>query len=122
MKPIFFNSRPDHLLHIMSGEDACNLDDNLLDAHLFAIQMVDDYLADIVQFFSTGEASSDFIVAQKKQLVVKETKYQLIAGNLYKLGTDGILQRCVLENERNMVLPEAHERVAGVHYAGKETS
>jgi hypothetical protein len=63
----------------------------LPDAHLFAVQMVDDYFADIVQFLSTRVAPPEFTVAQKKQLVVKATNYQLIAGNLYKLGTDGIL-------------------------------
>jgi hypothetical protein len=91
VKPGNFNSGPDHLSHILSGEDAGNLDDSLPDAHLFAIQMVDDYFAEIVQFFSTGVAPSDFTVAQKKKLVVKATDYQLIAGNLYKLGTDDIL-------------------------------
>jgi hypothetical protein len=40
-------------------------------------------------------APSDMIVAHKKQLVVKEIDYQLIAGNLYKMGADGILRRCV---------------------------
>jgi len=34
-------------------------------------------------------ASSNMTVAQKKQLVVKEKYYQLIARNLYKLGVDG---------------------------------
>jgi hypothetical protein len=59
--------------------------------HLFTVQMVDDYFADIVQFLSTGVTPPEFTVCKKKQLVVKETNYQLIAGNLYKLGTDGIL-------------------------------
>ena len=48
MKPRKFNSRPDHLSCILSGEDAGNLDDNLPDAHLFAVQMVDNYFIDIV--------------------------------------------------------------------------
>jgi hypothetical protein len=65
---------------------------SFLDAQLFAVKMVDDYFADIVQFLSTGMAPSDMTVAQKKQLVVKSTDYQLIAGNLYKLGADGILR------------------------------
>jgi hypothetical protein len=43
-------------------------------------------------------------VVQKKQLVVKEEDYQLIPGNLYKLGSDGILRRCVLEHEISMIL------------------
>jgi hypothetical protein len=37
VKPRKFNSRLDHLSHILSGEDAKNLDDSLPDAHLFAI-------------------------------------------------------------------------------------
>jgi hypothetical protein len=53
VKPGKLNAGPDHLSHILSGEDAGNLDDSLPDAHLFAVQMVDDYFTDIVQFLST---------------------------------------------------------------------
>jgi hypothetical protein len=35
---------------------------------------------------------------------VKATYYQLIVGNLYKLGANGILRCCVLEHERPMIL------------------
>jgi hypothetical protein len=42
------NARPDQLLHILSREDAINLDDNLLDAQLFSVKMVDDYFAGIL--------------------------------------------------------------------------
>jgi hypothetical protein len=58
--------------------------------------IVDDYFADIVEFLNTGATPSNMTIAQKKQLVVRETYYQLISGNLYKLGEDGILRRCVL--------------------------
>jgi hypothetical protein len=84
--------------------------------------MVDDYFAEIVQFFSTRMAPSDMTVAQKKQLVVKAVDYQLIAGNIYKLGIDGILRRCVLEHEIPMILVEVHDGIAGGHYVGKETT
>jgi hypothetical protein len=53
---------------------------------------VDGYFANIVQFLSIGMDPSNMIVAQKKQLVVKVVDYQLIAGNLYKLGAYGILR------------------------------
>jgi hypothetical protein len=65
------NVGPYHLSHILSGEDACNLDDNFLDAQLFVVNMVDDYFSDIVQFLSTCMAPLDMTVSQKKQLVVK---------------------------------------------------
>jgi len=103
-----FNSGPDHFSRILSREDVGNLDDSLPDTHLFPIQMVDDYFSDLVQFLSTCIAPSNFIVVKKKKLVVKVAYYQLIAWNLYKLGADGILRRCVLEHERNMILSEAH--------------
>jgi hypothetical protein len=67
-------------------------------------------------------ASSDIIVTQKKQLVVKAVDYQLIAWNLYKLGVDGILRQCVFEHERPMILTKAHEGIVGGHYTAKSTT
>jgi hypothetical protein len=55
------------------------LDDILLDAHLFAVHMVNDYFVDIAQFFCIVLAPPKFTIAQKKKLVLKETYYQLIA-------------------------------------------
>jgi hypothetical protein len=45
--------------------------------------------------------------------------YQLIVGQVYKLGTDGILCRCALEHEHDPILYESHEGIAGGHNAGK---
>jgi hypothetical protein len=86
VKPKKLNARPDNLSHILSGEDARNLDDILPDSQLFLVKMVDNYFWEIVKFLSIGMAPSKMIVAQKKNLVVKVANYQLIAGNLYKLG------------------------------------
>jgi hypothetical protein len=38
------------------------------------------------------------------------------------MGPDEILRRCVMEAERPLILTEAHEGIAGGHYAGKETA
>jgi transposase InsO family protein len=46
----------------------------------------------------------------------------LIAGQLYKLGLDSILRRCVLDNERKGILWECHSGVAGGHVGGKATA
>ena len=54
-------------------------------------------------------------------MVVRATDYQLIAGQLYKLGLDGILRRCVLDHERQDILWECHNGVAGGHVGGKAT-
>jgi hypothetical protein len=54
-------------------------------------------------------------------LVVIVADYQPIVGNLYNMGADSILRRCVLEHERPRILVEAHEGTDGGHYAGKYT-
>jgi len=84
--------------------------------------MVDDYFLDIAEFLSTSKAPKHFSVAQKKQLVVRASNYQLIAGQLYKLGLDDILRRCILDHEKIVVLDEAHGGLSGGHYAGKATT
>ena len=45
--------------------------------------------------------------------------FTIIAGHLYKLGADEVLQRYVLEHEIQAILVEAHGGIAGGHYAGK---
>jgi hypothetical protein len=83
--------------------------------------MVDDYFMNIMEFLHIGVDPSDMTMAHKKQLVVKELNYQLIARNLNKLGAYGILRRCVLEHERTTILEEAHTDIVGGHYTGKAT-
>ena len=42
----------DHISRIEIGEEPTNLDDNIPDAQVFVIKMVDDYYEDIVQFLN----------------------------------------------------------------------
>jgi len=55
-------------------------------------------------------------------LVVCVADFQLIAGQLYKLGLDEILRRHVLENHRSMNLATEHEGLSKGHYAVKATA
>jgi hypothetical protein len=69
--------------------------------------------------FDQGVLQREFTTMQKKNLVVRATDYQLIAGQLYKIGVDNILRRCVIEHERHIILAKAHEGIVGGHYTGK---
>jgi hypothetical protein len=51
--------------------------------------------------------------------MVHAMDYQLIVGQLYKLGLDNILQCCVLDHERPDILWECHSGVAGGHIGRK---
>jgi hypothetical protein len=55
-------------------------------------------------------------------MVVRATDYQLIVGQLYKLGLDNILRRCVLNHERQDIPWEFHNGVVGGHVGGKATA
>ena len=122
VKPGKLNAGPDHLSWIDLGEEPSNLEDNLPDAQLFSIQIADDYYADIIQFLTTGLAPVEFTKHQKKQLVVKTADFTLIAGQLYKLGLDEVLRRCVMSHEKEAIIREAHSGTAGGHFAGKTTT
>jgi hypothetical protein len=97
------------LSRVTNGEEPTNLEHNFPGAQLFSFQVDDEYFSHIIEYLSTGIAPKEFNIAQKKNMVVKDANYQLIAGHLYNMGTDSILRRCVLEHERLRILAEAHE-------------
>ena len=53
---------------------------------------------------------------------MKATPYSLINGFLYKIGLDDILRRCVLEQERDNIMHEAHYGLAGGHFHADTTA
>jgi hypothetical protein len=55
----------------------------------------------------------EYTVIQKKKLVVHAADFSLIAGQLYKMGLDEILRRCVMEEKIPLILAEAHEGITG---------
>lgn len=55
MKPIRLNVGLDHLSQLELGESGRTLDDKLLDIDLFQIEVVPDYLEDIVTFLVTSK-------------------------------------------------------------------
>jgi hypothetical protein len=116
------NKGPNHLSRLEHGEEPTSLEDTLPDAQLLSIRRVDDKFTEIVQFLSTGMAPCRYTIIQKKQLVVRATVFSLISGQLYKMGPDEILRRCVMEAERPLILAEEHEGITGGHYKGKKTT
>jgi hypothetical protein len=116
------NKGPDHLSRLEHGEEPTSLEDTLPDSQILTIRNMDDHFIDIVQFLSTGMAPSEYTISQKKQLVVRVADFSLIAGQLYNMGPDEILRMYVMEVDRPLILTQAHEGLAGGHYAGKATT
>jgi hypothetical protein len=105
VNPRRLNAGPYNLSRITNGEETSILEDNFPDAQFFSVHIVDEYFADIIEFFSTGLSPKEYSTVQKKKLVVRVADYQLIARNWYKLGENNILMRCVIDHERSIILP-----------------
>jgi hypothetical protein len=115
------NKGPDHLSRLEHGEEPTILYDTLPDEKLLTIRKSDDRFTEIVQFLSIGMAPCEYTVIQNKQLVICTVDFKLIARQLYKMGPDEILIRCVMESEIPLILPEEHEGIVRGNYTGKET-
>ena len=61
-----------------------------------------------------------YFVQQKKELVVRTVDFFVIAGHIYKMGSDGILWRYVPEFERSSILADTHGGAARGHFVGRE--
>lgn len=114
------NVEPDHLSILETSEDPTNIQDNLLDSHLFSIRVTDEHFVEIIHFVTTRMAPSEYTTQQKKELVVKATDVSSIVGKLYNMGPYEILHRYVLEHEISITLEKYHGGIAGGHYAGKD--
>lgn len=81
----------------------------------------DNHFANIIHFLTIGMAPEGYTSQQKKKLVVRPMDFLVITGHFYKMGSEEILRRYVLDFERNSVLDEPHGGDMGDHYAGKAT-
>jgi hypothetical protein len=122
VKPGRMNKGPDHLSTLEHGEEPPSLEYTLPNSQFLTIINFDDHFTEIFQFLSTGMAPTEYTITQKKQLVVGAAEFSLIVGQLYKMGPDEILRRCVMEAEIPLILEESHEGIAGGHYKGKKTT
>jgi hypothetical protein len=119
IKPGRCNVELDHLSRLESGESGGAVDDQLRDLELFWVEAIPEYLEDIEVFLSIGASPETYSATQKCHMVVRAIDYQLIVGQLYKLGLDCIVKRCVLDHERKDILWEFQKRVAEGHVGGK---
>ncbi|KAH9325544.1 hypothetical protein KI387_005722, partial [Taxus chinensis] len=99
-----------------------SIEDTIPDAQLFRLNYAPIELEDITVFLHTKRVSKGMKTLQKKHIVIRMTPYQLIGGDLYKLGCDDILHQRVLDHERKDIMEEAQGGITGGHYAGDSTT
>ena len=61
-------------------------------------------------------------MAKARSLIRDAAPYQLIAKQLYKQEKDGVMRRCIREDEFILILDEAHSGIAEGHFAAETTA
>jgi len=63
------------------------------------MHLTNNDFANIIHFLTTIMAPYGYTSQQKEELVVRTTEFSVIASHLYKMGSDEILRRYVLDFE-----------------------
>lgn len=69
------------------------------------------------QYLATGKTPKGISTSERKAFILRTVKFTMIDKELYKLGRDGILRRCVPSHARKQVMMEAHAGDSGVHFS-----
>lgn len=103
------------------GEEGI-VDDQMPDEHLFAISVLSPWFADIANYLVSAQFPLHLSSKEKSKIVRKSAPFTWIEGNLFKLGPNQILRRCVREEEVFDILLTCHDGPCGGHFAVKRTS
>ena len=108
-------------LALPAGEEGM-VDDQLLDEHLFAISVVSPWFVDISNYLVAGKLPPNISFMEKRKIIRKSAPFTWIGGNIFKLGPDQILRRCVREEEFFDILSACHQDPCGGHFSAKRTT
>ena len=78
------------------------MDDDLPDATLFAVETAPRWAQTIVTFLSMGTISSN--KSDTMNIIEDSAPYQLILGQLYRMGVDGVMRLCLDPDEYEDIL------------------
>eukprot|EP00253_Pinus_taeda_P032177 PITA_32177 len=106
------------IVNLPTGEEGM-VDDQMLDEHLFSISVLSPWFVDIANYLVSTQFPPHLSSKEKSKIVRKSTPFTWIGGNLFKLGPDQILRRCVREEEVFDILLTCHDGPCGGHFAAK---
>jgi len=98
------------------------VDDQLLDEDLFAILVLSQWFSYIANYFVSIQFPPNLSSKEKSNIVRKSAPFTWIGVNLFKLGLDKIMRRCVMEEEVFGILLSCHDGPYGGQFSSKRTT
>ena len=110
----------DHLsrLHTTSSGEIC---DKFPDEQLLAVVTKVPWFAHIVNYLVTKSVPDYWNTHQKKKFSYDIQHYFWEEPQLFHVGADQIIQRCVLKEEQEHILAMCHSSLCGGHFASRKT-
>ncbi|XP_070032836.1 uncharacterized protein [Nicotiana tomentosiformis] len=119
------NKLADHLSHLEEEgrpHDGLEINDSFLDEKLLAISRKEvPWFVDLVKFLVSGITPDEFSINQRKKLKRDCQNYYWDEPYLFRICTDGVIRRCVPEEEQVEILWTCHSSPYGGHYGGART-
>eukprot|EP00253_Pinus_taeda_P005004 PITA_05004 len=110
-----------YIIDLPASEEGM-VDDQILDEHLFSISVLSPWFADIANYLVSAQFPPHLSSKEKSKVVRKSAPFTWIGGNLFKLGPDQVLRRCVREEEVFYILLTYHDGPRGGHFVAKRTT
>ena len=119
------NSVADHLSRLEHIEDSeiIPINENFPDEQLWAVQeMNTPWFADFVNYLVTKMIPPEFTHHQKKKFMSEVQQYMWEDPLLFRHCADGIVRRCIPEEEMISVLHHCHSSPYGGHHGSEKTA
>ena len=95
--------------------------DVLPDEHIMSLG-TEPWFADIVNYLATDSVLPNLSASERRAFEKQCRKYIWDDPNLFRIGADDVLRRCVPETEQGSILRFCHEMECGRHYSGTKTA
>ncbi|XP_076929188.1 uncharacterized protein LOC143593442 [Bidens hawaiensis] len=112
----------DHLSRIPleGADDSHEINERFPDEQLLAISTTPWY-AHFVNYQATGEMPKHWAKKMRQQFLSQVKQYIWDETDLFKIGADQIIRRCIPKSEVQKILAHAHSSACGGHFSGEKT-
>ncbi|XP_070049944.1 uncharacterized protein [Nicotiana tomentosiformis] len=105
------------------SHDGLGINDSFPDEQLLAISITGmPWLADFANYLVSGIVPNEFSSNQRKKLKRDRLDYYWDELYLFRICTDGVIRRCVLEEEQMVILKACQSSPYGGHHCGARTA
>jgi len=116
------NQVEDFLLRLHSRGDLIPVLDNFSDEHLFSITTKTPWFADVANYSSSRILTSHFTSMQKRKMIRESDRYGWFNGDLFYIGPNLLIRKCVREDEIIDILKACHDEPCGGNFVDKRTT